>query len=108
MTQVKAILLGGIILATLACASPESSRTYGPYFDGYAVKQEVEPASYPNTIEPDTLLPGETRIEVMEIPELPADMDPPQNLDEEPVPEDQFPYGGWNDGGFRVRRPGPR
>ena len=109
MTHWKVILLGGCILATLSCASPEPSPGYGPFFEGYAVKEEVEPASFPDTFKPDILLPGETRIEVLEVPELPADTDPPPDLDEEPVPAEPFPYGGWDTGGVRVRpRPRPR
>ncbi len=104
MTYLKVILLGGCALLTLACTAPESTRSYEPYFEGYAAREAVEPASYPVTLEPDTLLPGEKRIEVVEVPGRPADVDPPQNLDEEPVRDDPFPYGGWNDGFGRWRR----
>jgi hypothetical protein len=101
MSHLKAIVLGGCILASLACSAPESSHDFEPYFDGYAVKEEVEPASFPDTIEPDVLLPGEVRVEVVEVPERPTDTDPPRNLDEEPVPEEPFPYGAWWEGGGR-------
>ena len=97
MMHLKAILLGGCILATWSCASPDPAPDYGPFLEGYAVKEEVEPASYPDTFEPDTLLPGEERIEVFESPEQPKDTDPPQNLDEEPVPDEPFPYNGRDD-----------
>ena len=108
MTQLKAIFLGGLLLAATACASPEPLPGYGPFFEGYAVKEEVEPASFPDTFVPDTLLPGEERFEVLEVPEVPADTDPPPDLDVEPVPPEPFPYGGWESGewhrrGARVR-----
>lgn len=103
MTHLKAILISGCILAAAACSAPETRHDFGPYFDGYAVKEEVEPASFPDTIEPDVLLPGEVRVEVVDVPERPANMDPPRDLEEEPVPEEPFPYGAWN-GGFRGRR----
>ena len=109
MKLTTAILTAALILTIAGCASPEREPAYDPFFDGYAVKEEVEPATFPDTFEPDTLLPGEERIEVLEVPDRPEDTDPPRHLDEEPVPDEPFPYNG-GDQGWRRRplRPGPK
>jgi hypothetical protein len=103
MKLTRAIFAVAVIIAPLGCASPEPTPRYGPFFDGYAVKDEVEPASFPDTFTPDTLLPGEERIEVLEVPAKPADTEPPRNLDEEPVPDEPLPYHGWDLRGYRGR-----
>ena len=102
MKLTKAILAVAMIVAPLGCTSPEPEALSFD-FDGYAVKEEVEPASFPDTLTPDTLLPGEERIEVLEVPAKPADTEPPQNLDEEPVPDEPLPYHGWDLRGYRGR-----
>ncbi len=109
MKLAKAILVAALVLATGGCTSPETSPDYSPFLDGYAVREEVESASYPEGFEPDTLLPGEERVEVLEVPERPTDTDPPRNLDEEPVPDEPFPYNGGDDGlRRRPLRPRPK
>jgi hypothetical protein len=108
MTPRKVIVLLGLALAALGCASPDPSPGYGPFLEGYAVREEVEPASFPDTFVPDTLLPGEERFEVLEVPEPPADTEPPPDLDEEPAAPGAFPYGGWSDGCRADIRAGPR
>jgi len=45
MKLAKAILVAALVLATGGCTSPETSPDYSPFLDGYAVREEVEPAS---------------------------------------------------------------
>jgi hypothetical protein len=98
MPATKAILSCAALLALFGCAAPETPSRSFPCLEGYAVKQEVAPASFEKGFTPDTPAPGETRTEVREVPGPPADVEPPRNLDDEPVPVETFPYGAWGMG----------
>jgi hypothetical protein len=103
----RAVLTALLALLPLSCVAPERASNFGSFFDGYAVREPVEPASFSEGFEPDVLLPGEERVAVP-VPPPPVDVPPPHDdLADDDLLEMGFFYT-WGDSGPRRRIPRPR